>query len=310
MVLAAGRGRRMRPLSDDVPKPALPVLDRPLIAWAVDQALSSGVAGLTVNTWHLAGHMERAVRSLGLGDRLRISREDRLMDTAGGLALARERGLLGDSGPVLVLNGDCLYGLDLKPLIEAHLSRERRVTLGLLPHLDPERWARVELTSDGRVAAINPPGRPKVAEVPFLYPGVMVVSRPALNAVPCEPGGIAEALWEPAMEREALGGVIVGGHWLEVGTPEAYRRAVLSRVGSARWVAPDARVDTAASLGSCVIGPGVVVERGAVVAASLVSDGAVVRRDARVVESVLLGPVETEPGERVVGRVRSAPTIC
>jgi NDP-sugar pyrophosphorylase family protein len=72
-----------------------------------------------------------------------VSREETLMGTAGGLALARERGLLGADGPVLLSNGDCRLDLDLEPLVARHRAAGDLVTLALRPHPDPRRWSRV-----------------------------------------------------------------------------------------------------------------------------------------------------------------------
>lgn len=307
MVLAAGRGERMKPLTRVLPKPALPILDRPLVAWAVDQAVNAGVAQVAVNTWHLAERMEDELERLRTPIRMAVSREHELMDTAGGLALARERGILGTHGPVLVVNGDCLYGLMLDQLLESHARRGDEVTLALLPHLNPARWARVNLDADGRVRAIHPPGSPREGEVPLLYPGVMVVSREVLASLPVEPGGIPEKLWQPAMERGRLGGVVVTGHWREVGTPAAYLEAVLKRLGERGWVSPDARVAPGATVGRSMIGAGAAVDDGAVVAESIVAEGATVGSGARIIRSVVVGGVEVGPGETVTGAFLAGP---
>ncbi len=307
MVLAAGRGTRMEPLTRALPKPALPLLDRPLVAWAVEQAEAAGAPRVVVNTWYLAPLLEAALEGLEAGVPLAISREHELMDTAGGIALARDRGLLGSDGPVLVLNGDGLYGLELAPVLARHLESGADVTLVLLPHLDPGRWARVELDRDGRVVAIRPPGPPESGEVPLLYPGAMVVSRRALESLPGEPGGIPERLWRPAMEAGRMDGVVVAGHWREVGTPSAYLEAVLGRLGDRSWVAPEARVEPDAVVGRSAVGARCRVASGAVVAESVLAGGAVVERGARVIRSVLLGPVRVPAGRTVTGALLAEP---
>ncbi len=296
MVLAAGRGTRMQPLTRVLPKPALPVLHRPLVAWALDQAVAAGAPRVVVNSWHLAPALEAVLERLGGEVPLAVSREHELMDTAGGLALARERGLLGREGPVLVLNGDGLYGLDLRPVLERHLEGQEDVTLALLPHLDPARWARVLLDSAGRVREILPPGPPAPGEVPLLYPGAMMLSRRALEALPVEPAGIPERLWRPAMASGRMGGVVVAGHWREVGTPRAYLEAVLERLGERSWVAPDARVAGGAVVGRSMVGARSRVAPSAVVAESILAEGAEVEPGARVIRSVLLGPVRIPSG--------------
>jgi NDP-sugar pyrophosphorylase family protein len=305
MVLAAGRGERMRPLSDVLPKPALPLIDRPVVASAVRLAMAAGTRRVVVNTWHLAEEMERALSEIELAAPIAMSREIERMGTAGGIALARDRDLLGDRGAVLVVNGDGLLNLDLGPLIHRMESTDDLVSLALLPHLDPTRWSRVALDRTGRVTSIDKPGAPGRGEVPFLYPGVMLVAREALDRLPSRPGGIPEHLWKPALAKGRLGGALVPGHWREVGTPSDYLEAVLGRLDGKGLVHPSATVHPTAAVGSALIGRDARVEAGAVVGASVVAEGASVGPKARVLRSVLLGAVGTDPEETVVDDFRA-----
>ena len=257
MVLAAGRGERMRPLSDVLPKPALPLPDGPVVSSSLRLAAAAGARSVTVNLWHLADRMERALRRLELpGVTIATSREETLMGTAGGLALARDRGRLGRDGPVLVINGDCLLSLELAPLLARCATTDDLVTLALLPHPDPGRWSRVVVGETGSVTAMLPPGAPAPDEAPFLYPGVMVVSREALDALPVAALATPVALWEPARAAGRLGGVEVRGGWREVGTPAGYLEAALDRLGGGSAVEPAASVDSRATLRSSFVGGG------------------------------------------------------
>ncbi|MEE4272248.1 MAG: sugar phosphate nucleotidyltransferase, partial [Thermoanaerobaculales bacterium] len=230
MVLAAGRGERMRPLSAVLPKPALPLLEQPVIASAINLAAAADCRRIVVNAWHLTKLLERSLEEIDTSTPVAVSREPELMGTAGGLALARERGLLGDDGPVLVINGDGLLNLDLKPLFERMANSGDLISLALLPHLDPKRWSRIVLEADQSVAKIIAAGDPKPGEVTFLYPGVMLVSRQTLDSIDLRPGGVPEQLWGPALAARKLGGVPVSGHWREIGTPSAYLEAVMGRL--------------------------------------------------------------------------------
>lgn len=308
MVFAAGRGERMRPLSDAVPKPALPLPEGPLVASALRLVAEAGAQAAVVNTWHLAGRMEAALGRLQLGRcELRVSRETELMGTAGGLALACHRGLLDGSGPVLVANGDCRLRLDLGPLLERHRRACDLVTLALQPNPDPTRWSRVRLGEEGRVVGILPPGRPEAGDEPFLYTGVMLVAREAVASLPLATGGVAERLWSPALREGRLGAASVSGSWSEVGEPEAYLDTVLGVLGRRSVVEPGAAVGGGAEVVRSLIGAGGSVGGRAVVVESVVAEGAAVGPGARVEGSVLLGAVEVEAGGEAVGVFRAAP---
>ena len=307
MVLAAGLGERMRPLTSVLPKPALPMPDGPVVASALRLAASAGATRIVVNVSHLAEQMAEAVSEVTIdGVEIALSFEDELMGTAGGLAVARDRGLLGNEDSVLVINGDGALGLDLEGFTEHHLARGDLVTLALLPHLDPRRWSRVVLDVDERVTEIHPPGRPDPLEVPFLYPGVMAVNRDALDALPATPGEIPVALWTPAQKERRLGGLVVAGHWREIGTPTDYLEVMLLRLVGTTWTHPSAKVSAGASIRNSLVGRGTVVSDRAVIEDSVVAEGVIVGEGARVTRSVLLGTVEVSPSEIVVEDIRAA----
>ncbi len=307
MVLAAGRGSRMQPLSRVLPKPALPLPDGPVIGSALLLAAASNPRRIVVNTWHLAHEMERAVSEVGLETEIAISREDQLMDTAGGIALARDRGLLGDRGPVLVINGDGMFNLELGPLFERMAHTDDLVSLALLPHLDPFRWSRVTLDTTGAIGSIKKAGAPDLGEPPFLYPGVMLISRPALDTLAARPGAVSECLWGPALAEKRLGGAVVPGKWREVGTPSDYLDAVLGQLDGNGSVHPSAEVHPSASIGSALIGRGARIEAQAAVKEAIIAEGASVGPRARVERSVLLGGVRAEAAETVIEEFRAKP---
>jgi mannose-1-phosphate guanylyltransferase len=300
MVLAAGRGERMRPLTSVLPKPALPMPDGPVVASALRLAATVGSVRVVVNTCHLGRRMAEALAEIQIeGVEIAISHEDELMGTAGGIALARDRGLLGHSGSVLVINGDCTVGLQLNDFAAVHRARHDLVTMALLPHLDPERWSRVVLESDGSVSAIRPPGSPALHEVPFLYPGVMALHRDAIDDLPSTPGEIPESLWYPAMSTGKLGGAVVAGRWHEVGNPADYLEATLGRLAGSSVIDRSARVAAGAVVENSFVGRDAAVADGAKIQHSIVAEGAVVGANAAVERSVLLGSIEISAGKRI-----------
>lgn len=298
----------MQPLSRVLPKPALPLPNGPVIGSALLLAAASGAQRIVVNTWYLAYEMERTISEIGLETEIAISREDQLMDTAGGIALARDRDLLGDRGPVLVINGDGLFNFELGPLFERMAHTDDLVSLALLPHLDPCRWSRVNLDPTGAVGSIGKAGVPDLGEAPFLYPGVMLISRQALDTLPVRPGTVSEYLWGPALTEKRLGGAVVPGNWCEVGTPSDYLDAVLGRLDGSGAVHPSAEVHPSASIGSAFIGRSARIEAQAVVEEAVIAEGATVGRGARVRRSVLLGGVRADAAETVVEEFRAGPS--
>jgi NDP-sugar pyrophosphorylase family protein len=278
-----------------------------VVSAALRQAASAGIRRIVVNLWHLSELMAAVLRQIALPEvELHLSPEPELMGTAGGLALARDRGLLGDRGPVLVLNGDSLLRLSLDPLLERFASSRDLVTVALLPNPDPSRWSRVELDRSGIVTSIEPPSRPGDGPTPLLYPGAMLVSREALEELPTAPRSTPEALWNPARAAGRLGGARVTGSWHEVGTPSDYLGAVLRQLAGRTVVDPTASASDRALLSTSYLGLETRVDNGAEITDSVLACGARVGVDAQVRRAVLLGPVKIADRDTVIDQVRVA----
>ena len=165
----------------------------------------------------------------------------------------------------------------------------------------------MSLDRAGRVTRFRPPGPPEKTEVPFLYTGAMVLSRTAIDGLPGRECGIWEQLWRPAMAGGRLGGVVVTGHWREVGTPRAYLEVVLTLLNGKPVIDDSAKIAGNSTIGTALIGENARIDAGAVVAESIISHGASVGQGARVIRSILLGPVRVEAGDTVVNDIRTAP---
>ena len=141
MVLAAGLGLRMRPLTLLRAKPALPVLNRPLIHWTLELLRRHGVTDVVVNLHHLPGTVRRAVGDGStLGLRVSYSYERRILGTAGGPRKVRR--FFGDE-PFLLVNGDVLFDFDLSDLVRRHAASGARATLALKAYRRVEAYGGV-----------------------------------------------------------------------------------------------------------------------------------------------------------------------
>jgi MurNAc alpha-1-phosphate uridylyltransferase len=213
MILAAGRGERMRPLTDSVPKPLLEVGGKPLIAWHLERLARAGIDDVVINHAHLGHQIETTLGDGSLfGLRIFYSPEPPgALETAGGIVQALP--LLGDA-PFLVVNGDiwCDYEFRSVQATAAMLTRQ-----DLLAHLvlvsNPSHHAAGDFSlADGRVTA---PG-----ELTFTFSGIGVY-RPALFDG-LERGGRAKLapLLYKAIAARTLGGELFHGRWTDVGTPQ------------------------------------------------------------------------------------------
>ena len=297
MILAAGLGTRMRPLTLLRAKPALPVLNRPLIHWTLERLARAGVTEVFVNLHHLGSTITRVVgdgRAFGL--RVRYSRERVILGTGGGPRRLRRQ--LGDE-PVLIVNGDVLFGFDLRALVAQHRRTRAAATLALIANPDPRRYSKVVMRADGRIAALAGLPRPARGR-PWLFTGLQMLDPALLERLPPGPSDTVRHLYAPLVdEGVAVMGWPAQGAWLDLGAPRSYRDAQVAPSGGfpgrARRVDASARV-TGATIRRSVIGRGCVVERGAVVEGCVLWEDVKVGAQARLSGCIVAAGVSVAPG--------------
>lgn len=227
MLLAAGLGTRLRPLTDITPKPLLPVAGQPILMWNLLLLKRHGITDVIINLHHLG---EQIVQTLGDGSRfgLRVaySHEPTLMGTGGGIKQAAP--FLKD-GSFLVLNGDTLSACDLTSLIAAHRAGGAPVTLVLREDPEAARWGPVTVDADSRILQIN--GAPllrdpsKSLPPPCMFAGIHMLESEVLDAIPPGPGSIIDVYLGLLRQNHMLRGYRMSGYWSDVGTPERYAEA-------------------------------------------------------------------------------------
>lgn len=225
MILAAGLGTRLRPLTDTLPKPLLPIAGRPLIVWNLLLLKQHGIADVVINLHHL-GHLIE--RELGDGTRYGLhvtySHEPVILGTGGGLKQA-ERFLGGE--PFLVLNGDTLLDVDLAALIKRHWQGQPVATMVLREDPEAVRWGLVEMDQTQRVLRITGRGlSPAASALPRMFAGVHIMHPGLLRDVPA---GRESSIIDAYVRVIESGGTVLGytmsGYWSDVGTPERYAQA-------------------------------------------------------------------------------------
>ncbi|HEY3119307.1 MAG TPA: NDP-sugar synthase [Vicinamibacteria bacterium] len=277
MVLAAGLGTRMRPLSLLKAKPALPVLNRPLIHWTLELLARHGVKEVMVNLHHLPSTVMRAVGDgAAFGLRVSYSRERRILGTGGGPRRVRE--FLGDE-PFLLVNGDVVFDFDLTDLVRRHNASGARATLALCENPDVRRYGAVTTGPGGWIQAFGGHAPSRNGAGAF-FAGIHVMDPALLDRLPPGPSDSVRDLYIPLIrERGRVLGVRVRGPWYDFGNPSLYLSSQVAMLRSGfrglevdTLIHPRARVHPDSWIRRCVIGPDTVVEAGSVLKESVVWD--------------------------------------
>jgi mannose-1-phosphate guanylyltransferase len=297
MLLCAGLGTRLRPLTERVPKPAVPVCGVPLVRWNLALLAGAGVSRVVVNVHHLADGMASAAADAAraLGVTLAVSREPVIAGTGGALREARPH--LAGADEIVMVNGDVLFDVDLRAALAAHRASGALATMLLLPMPEGGKYAAVETDAAGavrRIAGKYGPGGDGLS--PWHFSGVHVLSGAILDAVPAAPFecDVNRHVYPPLMPSGAVRGRKVSGYWNDLGTPGRYVRAnadVLSgAVPLGRFGGADPFRDVREIADRVFVAPSTRWAPGVrVTAPALVGDGAVVERDAEIGPGAVVG---------------------
>jgi NDP-sugar pyrophosphorylase family protein len=297
-VLCAGWGERLQPLTDQIPKPLVPVCGVPLCEFALARIAAAGVERIVINTHRLPGEFVRLFPeypqdSKYAGVPVFFRHEETLLETAGGLKNVEDLLL---PGPVLVHNGDILAEMDLAALMAAHARGGALCTLALRSSGGPLQVGFDE--ESGRVTDIR--GELGSAAPRFLYTGVCVVDPALLARIPSGQPVSFVTVWLAALRTgEKIGGIVLdGGVWRDIGTIGEYLRIHADLASGAVklappatapsgwpvWRMPGARVAADADLtgwnwlgADCEVGAGARVEDSVLWAGAKIEAGAVVR---------------------------------
>ncbi len=256
MILAAGLGTRLAPISSWRAKALVPIGDRPALAHVVERV--TGIArAIVVNAHHRADEVEAFARACGIA----VSREEDLLGTAGGVNAAAA--LLG-AGDVLVWNSDMVGPLDAPKLVEAHGQAAKDGALATLAVRMCEAGAlgNVGLDEDGRVVRLRGEnavkgGKPETRAADFV--GVHVVGEELRRGLP-RAGCLVGDVYLPAMRSGGrIASMVIDAEMIDIGTPREYLRANLRWLvarGEAAWRGGGVRVAKGVTLDRAVLGDG------------------------------------------------------
>ena len=226
MLFAAGLGTRLRPLTDKLPKPLVPVAGRPMIEYPLLLLRHYGITDIVVNVHHFGAMLSEHLGDGGkLGLHITYSEETELLDTGGGLLKARP---FLDGGTFVVINSDVLIDVDLRAVIERH--RESRAAATLVLRKDPaaDRYGAIEISRGGRVERFLQYEAPTLAAAgpleKFMFTGVQILEPAIFDVMADETsrrfGTTTSTFPKMLMKGMPLEGFVFDGLWQDLGTPE------------------------------------------------------------------------------------------
>jgi len=313
LILAGGKGTRLRPLTVYTPKPIVPVANRPFLTYQLESLTKAGITDVTLSLSYQPDKIEDVLGDgSDYGVDLRFVTEPTALGTAGAVGFAIE----SLKEPVIVLNGDILTTLDLSKMLEFHASRKDSITVALARVKDPSNYGLVTLDDDLAVQSfVEKPANGDLAgsNGNMINAGIYILEPDALKLIPKGTASSFEYdVFPKALESDLSfsGYVLETDYWQDIGTPASYLAAnvaVLS--GTAGFdpvessndleTSPTAFIDSSSVLGegcvvkpnakitNSVLGPGVHVEEKAVIENSVIWAHTRISTFAKVRDSVV-----------------------
>jgi mannose-1-phosphate guanylyltransferase len=224
ILLIGGLGTRLRPLTLTTPKPLLPILDQPFLAYQLDFLVRQGITEVTLCTAYKA---EVFHQTMGDGKRYGIKlnyvHEQTPLGTGGAIKNAEPY----VDGPTLICNGDCLMNLDLRGLIEFHRTKKAAATLALTYVQDPSAFGVIEMEADGKIRRFLEKPSPGETDSHLINAGAYVFEKEVFSWIPQgEVYSVERGLFPKMLaENKPLYALELKGYWLDVGTLDKYQQA-------------------------------------------------------------------------------------
>lgn len=277
ILLAGGKGSRLRPLTIHTPKPIVPIFNRPFLHYQID--LLKQVPEIDEVILSLNYQPRRIEEIFGdgadLGIKIRYVVEPAPLGTGGAVKYAGDK--LTES--VVVFNGDVLTEIDLGAVIRLHRERRAKATIVLTPVDNPSAYGLVETDADGNIKRFLEKPKPEEITTSNINAGIYVLEPDTFDRIPSDVAWSIERSYFPSLieRNETFVGYIYKGYWIDIGTPEKYtqvhRDIMDGRFGALPFcdmaapricIAGDARVEEGAIVeGPCFIDEGVLVKTGA-----------------------------------------------
>ena len=233
-VMAAGYGKRLGVLGEEIPKPLLPLGGVPLIGFALEKLAAIGVKEAAVNLHHGAEKIRSALGGFAHGVRVRYFHEPEILGTAGGIKNA-EAFLCENNEPFFVINADAPCGADLKTALARHQKGDFLATLILRRSPEVKKYGVLEFDEAGRLRKFldaSAPGGSQGALSQAMFTGLSIMSPEMLGHIPAGvPSDISTQIYPRLIKSGArIGAVLSDSYWMDVGTPSRYLQASMDVV--------------------------------------------------------------------------------
>jgi mannose-1-phosphate guanylyltransferase len=310
LILAGGKGTRLRPLTVYTPKPVVPICNRPFLLYQIDILRRSGITDIILSLSYQPNKIEQQLGDgTDYGVKIRYTVESQPMGTAGAVKYAREH--IQES--TVIFNGDIFTDLILDAMIKEHRERKAQATIALTPIDNPSSYGVVETETDGRVRRFIEKPQPHEVTANLINAGIYIIEPEVLDLIPANENYSFEyGLFPDLLKREASFYAHIPGncYWKDIGTASRYLDANLDlinnrvqriKVKDKRGTFDSATVSEIDEIS--VIADDCMIKPGAQIVGSVLGQGCYIEEKASVINSVVWPHTRIGAGAQIVNAV-------
>lgn len=294
-IFAAGLGERLKPITHTIPKPLVPVLNRPAIEWALALVKKAGIKRIICNLHHLPHRIEEFFDHYSHMFNVTFSHEEVILGTGGGLKKCEH--LIGDD-EFLLINSDVVLDLDVEKLLQFHRNQKSIATVVLYKHPDAAIIGKVAVCN-GKVCDFKNYLKTNL-DSEYIYTGVAVLMPEIFKYLQHQHSSIVYTGYIELIKRKALAFFVHNGYWYDIGTPEELLKAninMISKISAAEELLSQLRVTIELVSKTAIVHPDAVIEN------SVIGEFAQIQKGASVINSVILPFSVVETNRKVKNKV-------
>ncbi|MEJ5167068.1 MAG: NDP-sugar synthase [Thermoanaerobaculia bacterium] len=306
LILSGGEGTRLKPLTLKIPKPAIPLVNKPFLFYQMDLIESAGIEKCFLLSGYKAEILKNTFKSKYKNLNIEIIEEKKPMGTGGAIGFAKSK---INSGAI-VFNGDVLFEVDLKEVIKEHKEREALGTIMAISVEDPSRYGVILMDEKGRIKEFLE----KVKEPPsnWINAGLYILERKILEEIPDTPCSIERDVFPQLLKKGFHFHCFkYKGYWKDIGTIQSFKEATFDLIEGKvlRWknearekrllsMTDTVEIDEFSVIGlDCQLGKGVKIKK------SIIFDGCKIGENSEIVHSIISFNLKIEKNRKIEGEV-------
>ncbi len=300
LILSAGKGERLRPLTNLLAKPAIPFHNKPAIVHILENLKKEGIKDFAINLHHLPDTIKDAVKSVK-GINITFSYEEELLGSAG--AIKKLEYFLSDEKNFLIVNGDTIQHIPLKFLLDFHIKEKAFATLLIRKNQSSEKYSIIEINERNDVLSIKSPHREKDN---YMYCGAMILSNQIFNFIPQNaPSDIFKDVFPILFKKKKkIKAFKYRGLWIEIGAIFKYFKYSLESLADSRNVTGEnVKIHSSSKIFKSIIGKDSLIEKNVIIKNSILWDGVTIAHDSVIENCILTHNVYIPPFSKIKNKV-------